>query len=130
MRRVPSVEERPLARLETTGSVSPMVSRRRFATSQLTAILFWAIAVILPLAFLGLFFISPVVNLFVRGFAMHDAGEISPLARILTSPRTLTLLRNTIWQTLLGTSLSVLFGVPIAYLLYRTQFRFAEPCKH
>jgi len=86
---------------------------------------FWVLAVALPLAFLAIFFVLPTVNLLIRGFFTDDANAATgatALTRILTAPRTRTLLRNTVLQTVAGTTLSVLFGVPIAYLLYRTRF--------
>ena len=95
-----------------------LVARHRFAVQRPTTAAFWVFAVLVPLAFLGVFFVAPVANLFTRGFS--DGFEA--VARILTSGRTATLLRNTISQTILGTGISVIFGVPIAYLLYRTRF--------
>jgi len=81
-----------------------------------------AVAVVIPIAFLTIFFLFPVVTLLGRGFIENNALDFSGLTTVLTRPRTWTLFRNTIWQALAGTAISTVLGIPIAYLLYRTRF--------
>jgi thiamine transport system permease protein len=58
----------------------------------------------------------------VRGFLPDGTADFSAFTRIFTNPRTWTLLRNSVAQAVAGTVLSLLIGLPIAYLLYRTNF--------
>jgi len=91
---------------------------KRWSSGLISTRIFWLLAIVIPLLFLGVFFLAPTLNLLSRGLS----GGFEELTRILTSNRTAILIRNTLLQTALGTGLSVLFGVPIAYLLYRTRF--------
>ncbi|MCL1900203.1 MAG: iron ABC transporter permease [Promicromonosporaceae bacterium] len=84
----------------------------------------WTLAAALPLLFLGVFFAWPVVALIARGFTGEaGAADFSGLAQVLSSARTLRLVRATLLQSLAGTALSVAAGLPLAYLLFRTRFR-------
>ena len=97
--------------------------RRRLRPSACTAA-GWAVAVALPLLFLGVFFAWPVVALVGRGF-VSDAGgvDLTGLRDVLGSPRTWRLVGTTLGQAAAGAAGSVVLGLPVAYLLYRTRFR-------
>ena len=79
-------------------------------------------AVLIPLAFLTVFFLFPAATLLGRGFVDHNQLDLTGITTVLTRPRTWQLFRNTIWQAIAGTAISTLLGIPIAYLLYRTRF--------
>jgi len=84
----------------------------------------WSLTIALPLLFLGVFFAWPVTALTARGFTGVEGGiDLSGVAEVLTNPRTWRLVRNTLVQAVAGTGASVVLGLPVAYLLYRTRFR-------
>ena len=84
---------------------------RRWRTATLLA------AALVPLAFLLIFFVWPVAAMLAKGIG---AGEA--LTRVLASARTWNVLWHTVWMAGAGTALSVLLGVPGAYVLYRLRF--------
>ncbi|MGO1316186.1 MAG: ABC transporter permease [Cellulomonadaceae bacterium] len=91
----------------------------------------WAVAAGLPLAFLAVFFAWPVATLVLRGFQaegtdlppwLPGAWDLSGFAEVLARPRTLRIVGLTLAQATLGTALSVVLGLPGAYVLYRCRF--------
>ena len=74
------------------------------------------LAALLPLLFVGLFFLWPVVNIVVLGVA---PGAVDTL----TSPRTWAIVRFTFWQAAASTVLTVLLALPGAWALARVRFR-------
>ncbi|MCB7136117.1 iron ABC transporter permease [Cellulosimicrobium marinum] len=82
----------------------------------------WGVAAAVPLAFLGVFFAWPVVALVARGFVADGALDLSGFAEVFSTPRTWRIVGLTLWQATLGTALSVLLGLPGAYVLYRCRF--------
>ena len=83
----------------------------------------WGIATAVPVLFLAVFFVWPVVALVVKGFAPDGALDLSPFVDVLTKPRTWRLVGLTLAQAVAGTAVSLLVGVPTAYVLYRLRFR-------
>lgn len=76
----------------------------------------------LPVAFLCVFFVWPVVAMLVRGF-VGDAGlDFGGFAEVLGQGRTWRIIWQTLWMALAGTAGSVILGVPGAYALYRCKF--------
>jgi thiamine transport system permease protein len=75
-----------------------------------------------PLAVLAVFFVLPVVGMISRGFwddgAFNPAGVLEVLAR----PRVHRVLWFTLWSATAGTVLSVVLGLPAAYVVYRLNF--------
>ncbi len=87
------------------------------------AVLGWGLAVALPLVFLGVFFAWPVAALVGRGFIADGGGvDLTGLRDVLGGPRTWRLVGTTLAQAAAGSVASVLLGLPVAYLLYRTRF--------
>ena len=84
---------------------------------------FWTLAVLVPLVFLGVFFAWPVVVMISKGFVVDGHLDLSGFADVFSRPRTWRIIGLTIAQALLGTAISVLLGVPGAYVLYRHAFR-------
>jgi len=83
----------------------------------------WAIAAALPLGFLALFFVWPVLALVATGlFDRGSLGSEVP-SSVFAEPRTWRVIGQTLTQALLGTALSVLLGLPAAFVLYRLEFR-------
>jgi thiamine transport system permease protein len=71
---------------------------------------------------LALFFAWPVGALVARGFTDDQGWTLTPVAQVLSSPRTWRIIRQTLTQAVLGTAASVVLGVPGAYILYRCRF--------
>lgn len=87
----------------------------------------WGASAGVPLLFLSVFFAWPVMALVVEGFVADDGGggrelDLSGFAEVLSQPRTWRVVGQTLAQAMVGTVLSVLLGLPAAYLLYRCQF--------
>lgn len=83
----------------------------------------WVLAAAVPLVFLGTFFAWPVLSLVGRGFLPDGALDLSGFADVFSRPRTWRIIGLTLAQGAIGTVLSVLLGVPGAYVLYRCRFR-------
>lgn len=73
----------------------------------------------LPLAVLGLFFVLPVSGMIARGFFPDGTLDIGGVLDVLRRPRVHRVLWFTLWSALAGTGLSLLLGVPAAYVLHR-----------
>src|SRR5690625_1308995 len=83
----------------------------------------WAAALAIILAFLIIFFAWPVGAMLLRGIT-DDAGalDVSAFGDVLATGRTWAIVGHTLTMALLGTGGAVLFGIPAAYILYRTDF--------
>lgn len=73
-----------------------------------------------PLAFLGLFFVYPLLSILERGLR-SDGSLASPLD-VLTDPLTRDVVWFTIWQAVASTMLTFAIGLPAAYALGRYSF--------
>lgn len=92
----------------------------------------WATAVGVPLGFLTLFFVWPVFSLLAVGVGGQlgaaaagsgaDTGVTAAFG-VLGEPRTWRVIGQTFAQASVGTAVSVLLGVPAAFVLYRLEFR-------
>lgn len=104
---------------------SPTGTRRRSGTAPRPGALraaAWTVAAVVPLAFLGVFFLWPVLTLVARGFVVDGALDLSGFGEVFARPRTWRIIGLTLAQASIGTVLSVLLGVPGAYVLYRCRF--------
>ena len=72
-----------------------------------------------PLAFLGVFYFYPLLNILVVSFGRSLGGLAAPFIEVFTTPSLLKILGFTFWQATLSTALTLLFGLPGAYLLAR-----------
>ena len=90
---------------------------------------------IAPLAFLGLFYFYPLASILQVSFTHSDDAEmglrlsssvlrwVAPFLEALTSTSIQKVIGFTIWQAFLSTALTLLFGLPGAFLLARFEFR-------
>jgi len=78
---------------------------------------------IAPLAFLALFYFYPLGSILQMSFARSKGQWAAPLLEAITSPTERGILWFTIWQATLSTLLTLLVGIPGAYLLARYDFR-------
>ncbi|MDR3070058.1 MAG: iron ABC transporter permease [Propionibacteriaceae bacterium] len=80
----------------------------------------WVAVGIVPVAFLAVFFAWPVAALIARGFTDADGAFTgAAVSSVLNSGRTWRIVGQTLAQAFAGTAVSVLLGVPGAYVLYR-----------
>ena len=82
-----------------------------------------AVALGVPLAFLTLFFAWPAATLIAQGFSAEGGGiDLSGLGELLGASRTWKVIGRTLWMALLGTTFSLILGIPGAYALYCCRF--------
>lgn len=72
-----------------------------------------------PLAFLGVFYFYPLLNILGVSFGRGQGGLAAPFIEVFTTPSLLKILGFTFWQATLSTMLTLLCGLPGAYLLAR-----------
>jgi thiamine transport system permease protein len=76
-----------------------------------------------PLAFLGLFFFYPLGSILSLSLGRSQAGLAAPFVEALTAGSVRGVLGFTLWQACLSTLLTLLIGLPGAYLFGRYTFR-------
>lgn len=109
--------------MRTAGGRGPTERQPRPAPSRWAGWVAWGALAAVPLGVLLLFFVWPVVALVVTGLSGDvSGGSADPLA-VLAEPRTWSVVGQTLTQATLGTVLSLLLGVPAAFVLYRLEFR-------
>ena len=82
----------------------------------------WTLAVLLPLGFIALFFLWPVVALIATGFVDDGGFDPSAIPEVFGSDRTWQVIGQTVLQAGCATALSLVLGLPAAYVLYRLEF--------
>ena len=80
-----------------------------------------ALAVV-PVAFLGVFFLLPLTGMLAQGFWVDGSLDLSGLVETLSRPRVHRVLWFTAWASLTATAVTVALGLPLAYVLYRLHF--------
>jgi len=75
-----------------------------------------------PVLVLAVFFVLPVSGMVGRGFFADGRLDPGGVAEVLTRARTHRVLWFTVWSAGLATLLSVLLGLPAAYVLHRLRF--------
>lgn len=78
---------------------------------------------IAPLAFLGIFYFYPLWEIINLSFARGDSGFTGAIRDLLASDSIRQILWFTFWQATLSTILTLLIGLPGAFLIARYQFR-------
>ena len=86
------------------------------------AVLAWGSATVLPVIFLAIFFLWPVVAMLVRGFVDSGSLDLGGFTEVLSLRRTWRIVWQTLWMAAAGTVGAVLLGIPGAYALYRCGF--------
>jgi thiamine transport system permease protein len=94
-------------------------SKRIFSHESLKLLSLW----IAPLTFLALFYFFPLGNILRLSFARGDTGIAGPIITAITSPSIQGVIWFTLWQATLSTLLTLMIGLPGAYLLARYEFR-------
>lgn len=78
-----------------------------------------AVGAAVPLAFLAVFFLLPVVAMVGRGLHVDGQWTLGGLTEVISRPRTLRVVWFTIWSAALATALTVVVALPVAYATYR-----------
>jgi thiamine transport system permease protein len=78
---------------------------------------------LVPIAFLGVFFVYPVVAIMGRGLVPDGVVDVSPLTKVVTDPSLRHVLWFTVWQAAASTVLTMLVALPGAYVVSRYRFR-------
>ncbi len=74
---------------------------------------------LVPLGFLGIFYFFPLISILQVSFERASGGLLALFKGVLLSSSLRGILGFTLWQALLSTLLTLLFGLPGAYLLAR-----------
>src|SRR5262245_19627324 len=77
-----------------------------------------------PVLVLAVFFVLPVSGMVARGFVVDGRFDAGGVLEVLGWPRTHRVLWFTVWSAGLATVVSVLLGLPAAYVLHRLSFPF------
>ncbi len=75
-----------------------------------------------PVLVLAVFFVLPVSGMVGRGFVVDGSFDPGGVADVLGRPRTHRVLWFTVWSAGLATLVSVVLGLPAAYVLHRLSF--------
>ena len=75
-----------------------------------------------PLVFLGAFYFYPLAGILGASFARSQGNLLSPFLAALTSPSVRSIFGFTVYQAVLSTLLTLLIGLPGAYLIARYDF--------
>jgi len=76
-----------------------------------------------PAVFLALFYFYPLISIFQTSLARSETGLLAPFLTALSSESVRRVTWFTFWQAALSTGLTLLFGMPGAYLMARYDFR-------
>ena len=82
-----------------------------------------ALILLVPLVFLALFFFYPLIEILSLSLAPEGKLDLSPFGTLFTEPYYGRLLAFTTGQALLSTVLTLLAGMPAAYVFARYDFR-------
>ena len=75
-----------------------------------------------PVAFLGVFFLLPLSGMLGQGFWGGGGLDLSGVGETLARARVHRVLWFTAWSSLTATAMTVVLGVPVAYVLHRLTF--------
>lgn len=78
---------------------------------------------LLPLLFLGLFYFFPLISIFQVSFDSADSNLYQSVIEAIQSQSIRQVFWFTIWQAVLSTVLTLIIGLPGAYLLARYEFK-------
>ena len=81
-----------------------------------------ALAAVVPVAFLGYFFIYPLVAILATGLVEEGRFATSAFTQLITDPAMRSIAWFTLWQATLSTVLTLAAGLPAAYVFARFRF--------
>ena len=96
---------------------------RRALTTSRRANLARAALVVTPVAFLGAFFLYPLVAILGRGLVPRGHLDLAALGDVLGDRGLREVAWFTLWQAVVSTALTLLVGLPAAFVVARFAFR-------
>jgi thiamine transport system permease protein len=75
-----------------------------------------------PVSFLALFYFYPLARIFRLSYERAEGGLLNPFIEAISSSSVHSVLTFTIWQATLSTILTLMLGLPAAYLFARYEF--------
>lgn len=82
----------------------------------------WLALWILPAAFLILFYFWPLSNIFALSLSRAEGSPLAPFLELIRRPALRSVISFTVWQAAVSTLLTLLVGLPGAYLFARYRF--------
>lgn len=82
-----------------------------------------SLAAALPLAFVAVFFVWPVASIVGLGLFPEGALDVAGIAEVLGRPRTQRIIGFTVGLAATATAVTLVLGMPTAYVLARLRFR-------
>jgi thiamine transport system permease protein len=104
-------------RVGPSGGTTRVGPRRRLPGGATLALL------VVPVLFLGWFFLWPVSAIIGLGLAPDGAVDLSVLTRVITDDSVRSVAWFTLWQAVVSTGLTLLVALPGAYAFARLEFR-------
>lgn len=83
----------------------------------------WILAAALPLAFVAVFFAWPVASIVGRGLFPQGMLDVAGILEVLSRPRTQRVIGFTVGLAAAATAVTLVIGMPVAYVLARLRFR-------
>jgi thiamine transport system permease protein len=83
----------------------------------------WVLAAALPLGFVAVFFAWPVASIVGRGLFPEGALDVAGIVEVLSRPRTQRIVGFTVGMAAAATAITLVLGMPVAYVLSRLRFR-------
>jgi thiamine transport system permease protein len=83
----------------------------------------WVLAAALPVAFVAVFFTWPVASIVGRGLFPDGFLDVDGIVEVLTRPRTQRIIGFTVGMAAAATAITLVLGMPVAYVLSRLRFR-------
>jgi thiamine transport system permease protein len=83
----------------------------------------WVLAAALPVAFVAVFFAWPVASIVGRGLFPDGFLDVDGIVEVLTRPRTQRIIGFTVGMAAAATAITLVLGMPVAYVLSRLRFR-------
>lgn len=84
---------------------------------------FWGIVYLVPLVFLGVFYVYPLLSILDVSLRPDGVLDLSAFVRLLTSDYYSGTLLFTVYQAALSTAFTLLLATPCAFVFARYQFR-------
>ena len=106
----------PVTEADSSTEIARPASQGKSRPSLLVAL--W----LLPLVFLALFYVYPLLNISSVSLARAEQGPLLSFWQTISAPRTRMVLWFTFWQAALSTLITLLIGLPGAYLFARFRF--------
>jgi thiamine transport system permease protein len=110
-------------RVDPAGTPLNLASMKHSRTTNFRRVLSLGLLWLLPLTFLAIFYFFPLTSIFKVSFEREGAGFITPIIEALNSESIRQVLWFTFWQAALSTILTLVIGLPGAYLFARYEFR-------